>query len=159
MKAGKVTAKLRDAVKIHLMEDGKAVKVYRNIELPDALKELEIKDFKFLIECDKIEFQLFFDKGILPAAFPESRPKVTRAEKAAKAAPQVSKPEVKITSPALATPISKAETKATAPAPAAKPEPKTATSTPAAKLEPKTATPVPTRTAKPQAKVATAATA
>jgi hypothetical protein len=83
MKAGKITAKLRDAVQIRFMQDGKEVKMYKNIEMPDALKELEIMDFRFHVDGEKITFQLFFDKGILPAVFPPERAKVTRADKAA----------------------------------------------------------------------------
>ncbi len=67
MKAGKITAKLRDAVPVCFMVDGKEIKRYKNIELPDELKELEIKDFKFYVPQDeKIAFHLIFDKGVLP---------------------------------------------------------------------------------------------
>lgn len=45
MKAGKIMAKIRDAVKVRLMEDGKERMMYRNIDLPDAIKELEVMDF------------------------------------------------------------------------------------------------------------------
>jgi hypothetical protein len=84
MKAGKITAKLRDAVPVCFMVDGKEVKRYKNIELPDELKELEIKDFKFHVPQDeKIVFHLIFDKGVLPEVFPTERPKMTRAAKAA----------------------------------------------------------------------------
>lgn len=41
MKTGKITAKLRDAVPVCLMVEGKKVKRYKNIELPDMLKEVE----------------------------------------------------------------------------------------------------------------------
>ena len=84
MKAGKITAKLRDAVPVRFMVEGEEVKQYRNIDIPDALKELEITDFKFDVPEDgKISFQLFFDTGVLPEEFPEARAKMTRAEKAA----------------------------------------------------------------------------
>jgi len=84
MNAGKITAKLRDAVPVRFMVDGEEVKQYRNIDIPDALKELGITDFKFDVSADrKISFQLFFDTGILPKEFPEARAKMTRAEKAA----------------------------------------------------------------------------
>ena len=88
MKAGKITAKLRDAVPVCFIEDGIEVRQYKNIELPDELKELEIKDFHFNIPLDgKIVFHLIFDKGVLPEAFPPERAKVTMEEKrAAKAA-------------------------------------------------------------------------
>lgn len=97
MKAGKITAKLRDAVPVCFMVDGKEVKRYKNIELPDELKELEIKDFKFYVPQDeKIVFHLIFDKGVLPEVFPAERPKMTRAAKTTeKAAVQAApKPEL-----------------------------------------------------------------
>ena len=40
MKTGKITAKLRDAVPVCLMVNGEEVKRYKNIELPDELKEV-----------------------------------------------------------------------------------------------------------------------
>lgn len=91
MKAGKITAKLRDAVLVCFMVDDTEVKRYKNIELPEELKELEIRDFHFDIPLDgKIAFQLIFDKGIPPEAFQTERPRITHEEKrAAKAAAQV----------------------------------------------------------------------
>ena len=47
MKCGKLTAKLRDAVPVRFYENGKEVKRYKNIEIPDAVKELEFQNFKF----------------------------------------------------------------------------------------------------------------
>ena len=47
MKTGKITAKLRDAVPVCLMVNGEEVKRYKNIELPDMLKEIEMTDFHF----------------------------------------------------------------------------------------------------------------
>ena len=43
MKTGKITAKLRDAVPVCLMVGGEEVKRYKNIELPDAIKEIEMQ--------------------------------------------------------------------------------------------------------------------
>jgi hypothetical protein len=92
MKAGTITAKLRDAVQVRFFEDGAERIRFKNIEIPDALKELEIRDFAFDVPTDgssKITFQLFFDDGILPTEFPPARPRISRAEKAAmKAAAQ-----------------------------------------------------------------------
>jgi hypothetical protein len=96
MKAGKITAKLRDAVPVCFMVDDKEVKRYKNIELPDELKELEIKDFKFHVPQDeKIVFHLIFDKGVLPEVFPAERPKITRAAKTTEQAAPKSEPIVK----------------------------------------------------------------
>jgi hypothetical protein len=86
MKAGTITAKIRDAVWVRLME-GETERIrYRNIEMPLALKGLEIQDFGFDVPTDisgKITFKLYFAEGGLPEEFPAPRPRVTRAEKAA----------------------------------------------------------------------------
>ncbi|MDL2218032.1 hypothetical protein LJC27_05180 [Christensenellaceae bacterium OttesenSCG-928-M15] len=72
MKTGKITAKLRDAVLVCLMVDGEEMKRYKNIELPDELKELEMKNFNFDVPMDgKITFQIHYEQGILPEIFPE----------------------------------------------------------------------------------------
>ncbi len=84
MKTGKITAKLRDAVPVCLMVEGKEVKRYKNIELPDSIKEVELLDFHFNVPADgKITFEIQYASGVLPKIFPEPRAKVTRAEKAA----------------------------------------------------------------------------
>jgi len=84
LKAGQITAKLRDAVPVEFYEDGNERAVYKNIDIPDSLKELEMTDFRFITpENGKISFRLYFAPGILPAEFPPAREKMTRAEKAA----------------------------------------------------------------------------
>ena len=92
MKTGKITAKLRDAVPVCLMVNGEEVKRYKNIELPDELKEVEMTDFHFNVHMDgKITFEIHYEEGILPEVFPEARTRVSRAAKAAaKAAEQES---------------------------------------------------------------------
>ena len=47
MECGKLTAKLRDAVPVCFMVDGKEVKRYKNIEIPDEVKKLPFKAFDF----------------------------------------------------------------------------------------------------------------
>ena len=47
MECGKLTAKLRDAVPVCFMVDGKEVKRFKNIEIPDEIKQLPFIDFKF----------------------------------------------------------------------------------------------------------------
>ena len=85
MNAGKITAKLRDAVPVCLMVNGEEVKRYKNIELPDAIKEVEMIDFHFNVHMDgKITFEIHFEEGVLP----EARTRVRRAAKAAVLAPQ-----------------------------------------------------------------------
>ena len=84
MKTGKITAKLRDAVPVCLMVNGEEVKRYKNIELPDELKEVEMTDFHFNVHMDgKITFEIHYEKGVLPEVFPEARTRVSRAAKAA----------------------------------------------------------------------------
>lgn len=92
MKTGKITAKLRDAVPVCLMVNDKEVKRYKNIELPDMLKEVEMTDFHFNVHMDgKITFEIYYEEGVLPEVFPEARTRVSRAAKAvAKAAAQES---------------------------------------------------------------------
>lgn len=92
MKTGKITAKLRDAVPVCLMVNGEEVKRYKNIELPDALKEVEMTDFHFNVHMNgKITFEIHYEEGALPEVFPEARTRVSRAAKAAvKAAAQES---------------------------------------------------------------------
>ena len=84
MKTGKITAKLRDAVPVCLMVNGEEVKRYKNIELPDELKEVEMTDFHFNVHMDgKITFEIHYEEGSLPEVFPEARTRVSRAAKAA----------------------------------------------------------------------------
>jgi len=95
MNAGKITAKLRDAVPVCLYENGNEQGRFRNIELPDSIKALEIRDFHFDIDAAGwISFRLHFDQGILPDELPAPRPLVTREQKrAAKAAKAAATPE------------------------------------------------------------------
>ena len=92
MKTGKIAAKQRDAVPVCLMVNGEEVKRYKNIELPDMLKEVEMTDFHFNVHMDgKITFEIHYEEGALPEVFPEARTRVSRAAKAAvKAAAQES---------------------------------------------------------------------
>lgn len=92
MKTGKITAKLMDAVPVCFMVNGEEVKRYKNIELPDELKEVEMTDFHFNVHMDgKITFEIHYEEGVLPEVFPEARTRVSRAAKAAaKAAAQES---------------------------------------------------------------------
>lgn len=84
MKTGKITAKLRDAVPVCLIVEGKEVIRYKNIDLPDMLKEVEMLDFHFNVPADgKITFEINYAPGVLPEVFPAARAKMTRAEKAA----------------------------------------------------------------------------
>ena len=74
----------RDAVPVCLMVEGKEVKRYKNIDLPDMLKKVEMLDFHFNVPEDgKITFEISYAQGVLPEVFPEPRAKMTRAEKAA----------------------------------------------------------------------------
>ena len=78
MKCGKLTAKLRDAVPICFIEEGKEIKRVKNIEIPDAIKELEYKGFKFDVPMSgAITFKIYFEPGTLPETWPEPRQRKT----------------------------------------------------------------------------------
>lgn len=82
MKCGKLTAKLRDAVPVCFIEEGKEIKQVKNIEIPDAIKELEYKGFKFDVPMSgAITFKIYFEPGTLPETWPEPRQRKTRAKK------------------------------------------------------------------------------
>ena len=82
MKCGKLTAKLRDAVPVCFIEEGKEVKRVKNIEIPDAIKELEYKGFKFDVPLSgAITFKIYFEPGTLPEIWPEPRQRKARAKK------------------------------------------------------------------------------
>ena len=88
MKCGKLTAKLRDAVPVCFIEEGKEIKRVKNIEIPDAIKELEYKEFKFDVPMSGgITFKIYFEPGTLPEIWPEPRQRKTRAKKDEIAAP------------------------------------------------------------------------
>ena len=79
MQVKKITAKIRDMVKVSLMENDDERAWYNNIEMPDEIKELEMKDFGFRTMQDgKIEFQITFEPGILPKTFPEKKARKRR---------------------------------------------------------------------------------
>ena len=88
MKCGKLTAKLRDAVQVRFYENGREIKRYKNIEIPDAIKELEYTGFKFDVpDNGPITFKIFFKPGTLPETWPEARQRKTRTPKGIEAAP------------------------------------------------------------------------
>ena len=82
MKCGKLTAKLRDAVPVRFYENGREIKRFKNIEIPDAIKELEFTGFKFDVpDNGPITFKIFFRPGTLPETWPEARQRKTRTPK------------------------------------------------------------------------------
>lgn len=67
-------------------ENGREVKRYKNIEISDAVKELEFQDFKFDVPLNgAITFKIFFEQGILPEVWPEARQRRTRGSKTTEA--------------------------------------------------------------------------
>ena len=82
MKCGKLTAKLRDAVPVIFIEDGKEVKRLKNIEIPDEIKKLQYKGFTFDVPVTgAITFKIFFEPGTLPEIWPEPRIRDQRSGK------------------------------------------------------------------------------
>ena len=80
MECGKLTAKLRDAVPVCFIEDGKEIKRFKNIEIPDEIKALPFADFKFDVPMDgAITFKIMFEAGILPTEWPQARVRKTRS--------------------------------------------------------------------------------
>ena len=58
------------------MVEGQEVKRYKNIDLPDMLKEVEMLDFHFDVPEDgKITFEISYAQGVLPEVFLEPKPK------------------------------------------------------------------------------------
>ena len=49
MECGKLTAKLRDGVPVCFIENGKEVKRFKNIEIPDEIKKLPYQGFDFSV--------------------------------------------------------------------------------------------------------------
>ena len=79
MECGKLTAKLRDAVPVCFIENGKEVKRFKNIEIPDEIKKLPYQDFEFSVPVTgAITFKIMFEEGILPKVWPEARMRKTR---------------------------------------------------------------------------------
>lgn len=82
MECGKLTAKLRDAVPVCFMVAGKEVKRFKNIEIPDEIKQLPFIDFKFDVPMNgAITFKIMFEEGVLPAKWPDARQRKTRGSK------------------------------------------------------------------------------
>ena len=82
-----------DAVPVCLLVDGKEIKRYKNIEIPDDLKKLEYQDFKFDVPLNvAITFKIMFDSGVLPEEFPQARERKTQKPLAQEAQPQEAAP-------------------------------------------------------------------
>ena len=82
MECGKLTAKLWDAVPVCFIENGKEVKRFKNIEIPDEIKKLPYRDFEFSAPVTgAITFKIMFDEGVLPKVWPEARTRKTRKVK------------------------------------------------------------------------------
>ena len=82
MECGKLTAKLRDAVPVCFIVDGKEVKRFKNIEIPDEIKQLPFIDFKFDVPTTgAITFKIVFEAGVLPEVWPEARQRKQRGSK------------------------------------------------------------------------------
>ena len=110
MKCGKLTAKLRDAVPVRFYENGREIKRFKNIEIPDAIKELEFTGFKFDVpESGPITFKIYFKPGTLPETWPEARQRKTRTPKAADPEPMAEEPAEPQAEESLQEPMEPAE--------------------------------------------------
>ena len=88
MECGKLTAKLRDAVPVCFIENGKEIKRFKNIEIPDEIKALPFAAFKFDVPMTgAITFKIMFEAGILPTEWPQARERKSRSTKAATVTP------------------------------------------------------------------------
>jgi len=68
---------------IRFYEEGKEIKRYKNIEIPDAIKELEFHNLKIDVPLSgAITIIIFFAPGILPESWPEPRQRRTCAQTA-----------------------------------------------------------------------------
>ena len=79
MECGKLTAKLRDAVPVCFIENGKEIRRFKNIEIPDEIKKLPYQGFEFSVPVTgAITFKITFEEGILPKVWPEARARKSR---------------------------------------------------------------------------------
>ena len=93
MECGKLTAKLRDAVPVCFIENGKEIKRFKNIEIPDEIKKLPYQDFEFSVPVTgAITFKIMFEPGTLPDTWPEPRQRKSRTPKAADPEPMPEEP-------------------------------------------------------------------
>ena len=93
MECGKLTAKLRDAVLVRFIENGKEVKRFKNIEIPDEIKKLPYQDFEFSVPVTgAITFKIMFEEGVFPKVWPEPRQRKSRTPKAADPEPMPEEP-------------------------------------------------------------------
>ena len=82
MECEKLTAKLRDAVPVCFIENGKEVKRFKNIEIPDEIKKLPYQSFEFSVPVTgAITFKIIFEEGVLPKVWPEARARKSRLTK------------------------------------------------------------------------------
>lgn len=73
MKTGSITVGLRETVTVCLMVNGREVRHYRNTELPDVVKEIEMDSFHFNIHMDgRVTFEICYEEGVLSEVFPET---------------------------------------------------------------------------------------
>ena len=82
MECGKITAKHRDAVPVCFIENGKEVKCFKNIKIPDEIKKLPYQDFEFSVPVTRaITFKIMSEGCVLPKVWPEARMRKTRKAK------------------------------------------------------------------------------
>lgn len=69
----KLTAKLRDAVPVCPLVEGKEIRRYKNIAIPEDLRKLAYQDFKIDVLLNRaITFKIMFEPDVLPEKFPQA---------------------------------------------------------------------------------------
>ena len=75
----KAYGKITRCSAVCFMVDGKEVKRYKNIEIPDEIKRLPFIDYKLDVPTSgAITFKIHFAPGVLPEVWPEARQRQSR---------------------------------------------------------------------------------
>ena len=74
---------LQACLPVCFLVNRREIKRFKNIEIPDEVKELEYSDFRFDVPegGGAITFKLMFDEGVLPETWPEARTRQHRTSK------------------------------------------------------------------------------
>ena len=79
MGCGKLTEKFRDAMPVCFNENGKEVKRFKNIEIPDEIRKLLRRGFEFSVPVTgAIPFKIMVEEGVLPKVWSDARTRRNR---------------------------------------------------------------------------------